>query len=195
VWGGGSVESGLSAKIDSVWAGESCRWPPVHRDLSRHGPVGELGESDASYREFVERYSPSVIKVARILLGNHAHAAEIAQDAFVRAWFLTKGRDTRSSHFTRIYRIAVKECFRFLTLKKSSHESGFQQTHPRRDLLEEALARIPDEDRCLLLLREFDGYSVAQLSEVTGLDEFAVKNRLFAARRRLVKDISCQARA
>ena len=189
------MESDLSAKTDPVWAGELCRWPPVHPDLSRHGPVSEVGESDASYREFVERYSPSVIKVARIILGNHAHAAEIAQDAFVRAWFLTKSRDTRSSHFTRIYRMAVKECFRVLTAKRSSHESAFHQTHPRRDSLKEALARIPDEDRCLLLLREFYGYSVAQLSEVTGLDEFAVKNRLLATRRRLAKDLGRQAQA
>jgi DNA-directed RNA polymerase specialized sigma24 family protein len=59
-------------------------------------------------------------------------------------------------------------------------------------MLKDALTRIPDEDRCLLLLRELHGYSVAQLSEVTGLDEFAVRNRLFATRQRLVKGLGRQ---
>jgi hypothetical protein len=59
-------------------------------------------------------------------------------------------------------------------------------------MLKDALMRIPDEDRCLLLLRELYGYSVAQLSEVTGLDEFAVRNRLLATRQRLVKDLGRQ---
>jgi DNA-directed RNA polymerase specialized sigma24 family protein len=60
---------------------------------------------------------------------------------------------------------------------------------PRRDLLNKALARIPDEDRYLLLLRELEGYSVTQLSEATKLDECTIKNSLFATRRRLARDL------
>jgi DNA-directed RNA polymerase specialized sigma24 family protein len=189
------VESDLAGKTDQGRAGELYRWPPAHPGLNRYDPVGEVEESDASHREFIERHSPSVAKVPHMILANHAHAAEIAPDAFVRGWVLTNGRDTRRSRFRRIFGIPVKECFRFLTATRSSYERVSHQTHPRRDLLKEALARIPAEDRHLLLLREIDGYSVAQLSEVTGLNEFAVKNRLFAKRRRLMKDLSCQAQA
>jgi RNA polymerase sigma-70 factor (ECF subfamily) len=49
------------------------------------------------------------------------------------------------------------------------------------------LERIPAEDRRLLLLRELEGYPVAKLSELTGLDENTIKARLFRTRQRLVK--------
>ena len=49
------------------------------------------------------------------------------------------------------------------------------------------LERIPEEDRHLLLLKELEGYSVANLSEVTGLAESTIKVRLFRTRQRLVK--------
>ena len=57
----------------------------------------------------------------------------------------------------------------------------------QRDLLNRLLERISAEDRRLLLLRELEGYPVAKLSELTGLDENTIKARLFRTRQRLVK--------
>jgi RNA polymerase sigma factor (sigma-70 family) len=190
--GGDSMTSGLFAKTDPERASPLYRGAQVQLDLIGSGPLGELRESETSYREFVEHYAPSILKVAYTVLGNHAIAEEVARDAFVSAWFFAKDRSTGSSHFARVYKIVLKECFRRLTAKRSFDESAIDRSHARRDVLNKALARIADEDRCLLLLRELEDYSVTQLSELTGLDEFAVKNRLFITRRRLARDLRCQ---
>ncbi len=56
----------------------------------------------------------------------------------------------------------------------------------QRDLLNKLLEWIPEGDRHLLLLKELEGYSLAKLSKVTGLNENTIKVRLFRTRHRLV---------
>ncbi len=49
------------------------------------------------------------------------------------------------------------------------------------------LAKISDEDRSLILLKEVEGHSVEELSEMTGMNENTIKVKLFRARQKLVK--------
>jgi RNA polymerase sigma-70 factor (ECF subfamily) len=56
----------------------------------------------------------------------------------------------------------------------------------QRDFLNKLLLRIPERDRHLLLLRELEDYSIAQLAEATGLNENTIKVRLFRTRQRLI---------
>ena len=56
----------------------------------------------------------------------------------------------------------------------------------QRDFLNKLLLRIPEQDRHLLLLRELEGFSIAQLSEATGLNENTIKVRLFRTRQQLI---------
>jgi RNA polymerase sigma-70 factor (ECF subfamily) len=55
----------------------------------------------------------------------------------------------------------------------------------QRNYLNRLLATVPSKDRHLLLLREVEGLSMAELAEATGLNENVVKLRLFRTRRRL----------
>jgi len=48
------------------------------------------------------------------------------------------------------------------------------------------LIRIPERDRHLLLLRELEGFSIAELSEATGLNENTIKVRLLRIRQHLI---------
>jgi len=126
----------------------------------------------------------------------------------VKVYFSVKGFDARSSLYTWIHRIAVNECYQFLRknrLKLSYESDSAENTisvrvqmarDPRptcdrvvaqRDLLNRLLERLPEEERHLLLLKELEGYSVAQLSEETGLNENTIKVRLFRTRQRLAK--------
>jgi DNA-directed RNA polymerase specialized sigma24 family protein len=57
----------------------------------------------------------------------------------------------------------------------------------QRDLLNKVLKRIGEEDRYLLLLRELEGYSVAQLAEEAGLSEHTIRVALFRVRQRLTQ--------
>jgi DNA-directed RNA polymerase specialized sigma24 family protein len=57
----------------------------------------------------------------------------------------------------------------------------------QRDLLNKVLEGIGEEDRYLLLLRELEGYSVAQLAEETGKSEHTIRVALFRTRQRLTQ--------
>jgi RNA polymerase sigma-70 factor (ECF subfamily) len=150
-----------------------------------------LWESEISHYEFVQRSAPSFFRVAFAILGEREHVEEIVEYSIVKALFLAKGRDTPMAHFARIYGIVVKRCF-LLASPNPSPVKSILEHHPRRggSLLIKALARIPSEDRCLLLLRELEGHSVMELCEATGLDEVAINERLLVARRRLARILS-----
>ena len=56
----------------------------------------------------------------------------------------------------------------------------------QRDFINKLLARIPKNDRWLLISKEVEGFSLAELSEMTGLNESTIKVRLFRTRQALV---------
>jgi len=49
------------------------------------------------------------------------------------------------------------------------------------------LAKLSAEDRNLLMLKEVEGHSVEELSQMTGMNENTIKVKLFRARQKLVK--------
>jgi len=61
------------------------------------------------------------------------------------------------------------------------------ETLAKRDLILKLLARISDEDRNLILMKEVEGHSVEELSEMTGMNENTIKVKLFRARQKLLK--------
>jgi RNA polymerase sigma-70 factor (ECF subfamily) len=189
---------------------ESCD-ASEESNATEHHLVRQLqAGNEIAYRKFVEGYQFGVYRVAYGILGNRDEADEVAQKVFARAYLSVKGLDARSSLYTWIFGIAVSECYTFLRTKrlKLGNESNStlnpslmrvqmgldsnsrsEQVVLQRDLLNTLLGRIPDEDRCLLLLRELEGYSVAKLSEVTGLNESTIKARLFRTRQHLAAQL------
>jgi hypothetical protein len=51
----------------------------------------------------------------------------------------------------------------------------------QRDLINESLAHIREGDRWLLVSKDVEGVSLAELSQMTGLSEMAIKSRLLPA--------------
>jgi RNA polymerase sigma-70 factor (ECF subfamily) len=161
-----------------------------------------------AFRELVERYQSKIRNVTFGILGSRDDADEIAQEVFAKVYFALPGFDSRSSLYTWIYRIAVNECYGFLRRKrlKLVYESDTADNalsmriqsvaDPRsvadrilmqRDFVNKLLARVPENDRLLLLLKEVEGFSLAELSEMTGLNLNTLKVRLFRTRQRLIK--------
>jgi RNA polymerase sigma-70 factor (ECF subfamily) len=57
----------------------------------------------------------------------------------------------------------------------------------QRDLVIKLLDKLSEDDRTLLLLKEVEGHSVEELSQMTGMNENTIKVKLFRARQKLVK--------
>jgi RNA polymerase sigma-70 factor (ECF subfamily) len=164
-----------------------------------------------AFAEVVERYQSKVFSIIYGILRNHNDAEDIAQQVFTKVYFSIRSFDFRSSLLTWIYKITVNECYDYLRKKKVRkllYESDFSAedasrmehrepardqappvdvTLARRDLVMKLLARLTEEDRNLLLLKEVEGHSVEELAEMTGINENTIKVKLFRARQKLQK--------
>lgn len=166
---------------------------------------------EAAFREIVERYQSKVFSIIYGILRNHNDAEDIAQQVFAKVYFSIRNFDFRSSLLTWIYKITVNECYDYLRkrkVRKLVYESDFTQEESqrmqlsepsrdqgppiddvlaRRDLALKLLARLPAEERDLLLLKEVEGHSIEELAEMTGINENTIKVKLFRARQKLLK--------
>ena len=187
---------------------EACD-SPSKTASPEHILIRQLQAGDEmAYRGFVERYQTRIFRVAHGILGNQGEAEEIAQRVFVKVFVSIASFGGRSSLFTWVHRIAVNECYAVLrkrgfmvsldTQNADSPVSARWRTLPdpspcsetvvlQRDYLNRLLESIPNKDRQLLLLREVEGLSTAELAEAAGLNENTVKLRLFRTRQRLAK--------
>lgn len=168
-------------------------------------------EDHMAFREIVERYQSKVFSIIYGILRNHNDAEDIAQQVFTKVYFSLRSFDFRSSLLTWIYKITVNECYDYLRKKKVRklvYESDFSEedtlrmensepardqrppvdeTLAQRDLALKLLARLPEEERTLLLLKEVEGHSVEELAGMTGINENTIKVKLFRARQKLLK--------
>lgn len=164
-----------------------------------------------AFREIVERYQTKVFSIIYGILRNRNDAEDIAQQVFAKIYFSIKNFDFRSSLLTWIYKITVNECYDYLRKKKvrklvyesdftaddsllmENSEPAMDQSQPvdkrlaQHDLVVKLLAKISEEDRSLILLKEVEGHSVEELSQMTGMNENTIKVKLFRARQKLMK--------
>ncbi|MGI8741925.1 MAG: RNA polymerase sigma factor [Bryobacteraceae bacterium] len=183
-----------------------------HRNTEEAALVRRIQAKDEiAFREIVERYQAKVFSIIYGILRNHNDAEDIAQQVFAKIYFSIKNFDFRSSLLTWIYKITVNECYDYLRKKrvrKLVYESDFseedalrmensdtatEQATPvdtrlsQRDFLMKLLEKLSQDDRTLLLLKEVEGHSVEELSQMTGMNENTIKVKLFRARQKLLK--------
>ncbi|MCC6539923.1 MAG: sigma-70 family RNA polymerase sigma factor [Bryobacterales bacterium] len=183
-----------------------------HKTSDEAALVRRIQQGDEmAFREMVDRYQSKVFSIIYGILRNRNDAEDIAQQVFSKIYFSIKNFDFRSSLLTWIYKITVNECYDYLRKKKVRklvYESDFteEEAHrleraepgtdtragadedlTRRDLVMKLLAKVSEEDRELLMLKEVEGHSVEELANITGMNENTIKVKLFRARQKLVK--------
>src|SRR4030088_686521 len=138
---------------------------------------------EMAFREIVERYQSKVFSIIHGILRNRNDAEDIAQQVFAKIYFFIGNFDFRSSLLTWIYKITVNECYDYLRKKRGRKlvfESDFSEeysqrmensepamdrapnidsTLEKRDLLMKLLAKVSEEDRTLIMLKEVEGHS------------------------------------
>lgn len=157
-----------------------------------------------AFERFVERFERSLFNYAERVLGNRFDAQEVVQDTFLRAHrALTKQYDTaRASDLALkpwLFRIARNLCFNKRRGKRSlldeplssfddgrvgplippSSVTGVIEAKQERAALERALQVLPPESRELIVLRFMEEMSYSEISKTVGLDESALRGRVF----------------
>jgi len=136
-------------------------------------------------------------------LGSHDAAMDVSQEAFIRAYRNFNGYDTKRNFFTWYYKILRNLCLNFIRDNKNRKEEYFFESRNYEDLrnnpeqnLEEkeelkmlhiAINQLETEDREIIILREFEGYSYEEISEMLSLPAGTVMSRLYYTRKKLAE--------
>jgi len=136
-------------------------------------------------------------RLARGMLGQSADADDATQEIFLRAREKAASFDGRGAFGAWLRRLAVNHCLnrlserrrRDLRIESDAPDTVALDSTPAietREALEQALARLPVDQRTVLVLRELDGLSYREIAETLELPIGTVMSRLARARERLL---------
>lgn len=179
---------------------------PARLDANEAELIERARKGDTqAFGVLVERYQRRVVGVAMAVVHNQEDALELAQETFIRAYENLAKFESRSSFSTWLYRIAANISIDFrrregrhtiIRGEEGEHEldrlpsergDSFLESS-RSELgrrLRDALQELTPEHRAVILLREVEGLSYDEISEVLQCPRGTVMSRLHYARDRL----------
>ncbi|MDP4292593.1 MAG: RNA polymerase sigma factor [Bacteroidota bacterium] len=144
----------------------------------------------AEFNKCVDLHSDAVYRFILKNIRDEDKASDIVQDSFTKMWEKVTEipfEKARSYLFTTAYHTLVDSIRRdqrmtfFDDFKhdRSSVENGYSDL---KEVLDEAVSRLPSVQRSVLLLRDYEGYSYEEIGQMTNLNESQVKVYIFRAR-------------
>jgi len=170
------------------------------------------GGDREAFRQLVERYQRKVGALALGMLRNQDDALDVVQETFTKAYQSLDRFKGDSSFYTWVYRIASNLCIDHqrresrathlpyehddrtpgtigegTLLDDTPRDQPFDRTRDAQlgERLRTAIAELTPEHRAVILLREVDGLSYEEISQVLQCPKGTVMSRLHYARRQL----------
>ncbi|WP_205203694.1 RNA polymerase sigma factor [Azonexus hydrophilus] len=159
------------------------------------------GGDRQAFASLVRRHQARLFNFLLRLLGRREVAMDLTQDTFLKAWSALPDWQPAARFSTWLFQIGRNAAFDVLRRQQRidfvSYDAGNPADEPgdsapspeqqyadrqRLRLLERALAALPAEQREILLLRELEDMSYAELAVTLGINEGTVKSRLARAR-------------
>ena len=149
--------------------------------------------------QLICQYQRPVFNAAYRILGNKDDAADATQTVFLKVFEHIADYDQKFKFFSWVYRIAVNESLNQVKKRHPQEPLDDGQASPWQgpaeeldskricDRVQEALMRLNDDYRNVVVLKHISGFSYQQISEILQLPEKTVKSRLYSARQILKK--------
>lgn len=142
------------------------------------------------YNKSVDLFSDGLYRFALKNCNDSEGSKDIIQEAFTRLWEKREtvdGAKVKSYLFTTVYHMIIdysNKAKRKVNLKEAKlQESKMGNSYQGLSkILDEALQKLPEIQRSVVLLRDYEGYSYEQIGEITGLNESQVKVYIYRAR-------------
>jgi RNA polymerase sigma-70 factor (ECF subfamily) len=167
-----------------------------------------LDGNGLAFPELVSRYQSRLLNFIYRTIGDRDRAEDLVQETFIRVYRHLHRFDQTKKFSTWIYTIAsnlAKNELRnrsrnplvlFQTIKKNWEADHrplqWEDPHYRpddlfrkrhlRDMVEKAVEQLPEHHRAVFVLREMEGKTYEEISEITGVNLGTVKSRLNRAR-------------
>ncbi len=141
--------------------------------------------TDREYNECVQLHADNLYRFALKNIRNTEGARDIVQSAFEKMWMKRHTVDNQSSK-SYLYTVAYHELIDQVRRRKVFSEPEDKPVHPQmsdhKKIIEQALAKLTDLQRSLILLKDWEGYAYEEIAAITGLNGMQVKVYLHRAR-------------
>jgi RNA polymerase sigma-70 factor (ECF subfamily) len=165
-----------------------------------------VGDAEA-FAELVSRHSDGLVSYLTHLTGGREKAEDIAQEALLRAFTHADGYVGDGRFAAWLYRIATNLAYSearrrrrwfdrvdrvrtWLGLAQEEAPDRRMEGSASDDVMQQAIARLPEAFRAALVLREIEGWSYAQVAEALGVPEGTVKSRVNRGKAMLKADLA-----
>ncbi len=142
------------------------------------------------YNQCVDSHSDNVYRFILKNIRDEQAAMDIVQDAFEKLWLKFREvsyQKAKSYLFTTAYHRMIDHVRKEKRMGRLSEdydvaEQGDRPYNDVKKVLDEALQRLPEIQRSVVLLRDYEGYSYEEIGHITKLSESQVKVYIFRAR-------------
>jgi RNA polymerase sigma factor (sigma-70 family) len=164
-----------------------------------------LAGETAVFEILIRRYNPVLYRIGRMYGFNHHDTEDLMQDTHVAAYMQLAAFEHRATYMTWISRIMINKCIykqKYGYYKNEIPDEQVYETNAatiqteqnmlNRELssvLEKSLESIPVIYRSVFVLREVQGFSIAETAELLGITPVNVKVRLNRAKSLLQKQL------
>jgi RNA polymerase sigma factor (sigma-70 family) len=154
--------------------------------LKEHGKKMTVEEYNIS----VDDYSDNIYRFILKNIRNSDKAKDIVQDTYEKLWIKVEEvsfEKVRAYLFTTAYHTMIDVLRRekkqgdFNSIKPDNYSHTVQYSD-LNEILHEAIKKLPEAQRSVILLRDYEGYSYDEIAEITGLNESQVKVYIFRGR-------------
>jgi RNA polymerase sigma-70 factor (ECF subfamily) len=165
------------------------------------------GDAEA-FSTLVDSHQERLLRLCERLLGDAEEARDAAQEVFLKAYRKAGEARPQGQVYTWLYRIAVNHCLNKLRRRKlvrflrwedpgerdapafdppdgGADPAAALEARRRWQATRRAIAKLPENQRAVIVLVRFEGLSYKQTAEVLGVTEGAVESRLVRAMRHL----------
>ncbi len=143
------------------------------------------------YNQAVDLYSDAIFRFVLKNIKDEDKAKDIVQDTYEKLWKNHKNVDNakvKSYLFSVAYHTLIDMVRRDkkrgnweeVNEKELSYSNSYSDLN---ELLHLALEQLPEKQKMVVLLRDYEGYAYNEISEITGLTESQVKVYIFRARK------------
>jgi len=176
----------------------------IERENDRELVTAFLNGDMKSFEAIVERYRDMIFNLCYNIMKDYDEAGDCAQDVFIKMHRNLHRFEFRSSLSTWLYTIAVNTCrnrlsasyfkrvfpmgeggmIDFLHRDGDNPEADFEKTE-KEEAVRQAVTKLPDDERILIVLRDFEGRDYEEISLITGVKTGTIKSRISRGRHRL----------
>jgi RNA polymerase sigma-70 factor (ECF subfamily) len=144
----------------------------------------------AEFNQCVDQHSDGVYRFILKNIKDEEAAMDIVQDAFEKMWLKFREisqASAKSYLFTTAYHRLIDYTRKEKRMTRMEENYDVMEDRQRhysdlKEILDEALQRLPELQRSLILLRDYEGYSYEEIGQITSLNESQVKVYIFRGR-------------